>query len=363
VTTRRVPPNRELLLSGKALRHSEVAFVVCRREAAAAEFRDVSQPRTDTRVGMSRMRIAVFVTLAMALAEASSGQTAPVPKIPGVFADDAVLELVGEGFGGAEGPVGTADGGLFFTDTGVQPTRIYRLAPDGRITLVRDDLQRANGLALDRRGALLVAESDGGRISRVEADGTVVSLVSKAEGGRALINPNDLIADERGGIYFTDFVRAQRDAPAYVYYLPPGADEAIVLSTELRRPNGLSLTKDESALIVDDTFADTLYVFDLRSTGGAAAPQPFATLRDIPEGRVSGADGLTIDRDGRLYVATTVGVQIFDHLGGYLGTLTVPGTPRNVAFAGQDKSTLYITARNAIYRIRMATQGLPRLGK
>jgi len=309
------------------------------------------------------MRTAVFMAFTMALVEAASGQTSPIPKIPGVFADDAVLELMGDGFGGTEGPVGTADGGLFFTDTGVQPTRIYRLTPDDRIVLLRDDLQRANGLALDRRGALLVAESDGGRISRVDADGTVVSLVSQAAGGRALINPNDLILNERGGIYFTDFVRAQRDAPAYVYYLPPGADEAVVLSTELRRPNGLSLSEDESALIVDDTFDDTIYVFDLQPNGLATGSRPFATLRNIPEGRVSGADGLTIDRDGRLYVATAVGVQIFDPRGEYLGTLPVPGTPRNVAFAGQDKSTLYITARTAIYRIRTDTQGLSRLGK
>ncbi len=310
------------------------------------------------------MRFAVVVMIAMASISVSRAQsTHPVPRIPVVFGDDSVLELVRDGFVFTEGPVGTADGGLYFTDTGIQPTRVYRLAPDGQIRLLRDDLNRANGLALARSGALLAAESNGGRVIRVEADGTVVPLVAQSADGRALINPNDLIADRRGGIYFTDFVRAQRDAPAYVYFVPPGARQALVLSSEIRRPNGLSLTEDERTLIVDDTFGNIVYAFDIQPDGSAGSGRPFATLRDIPPGGISGADGLTIDQAGRVYVATGVGVQIFDRSGQYLGTLAVPGGPTNVAFSGPDKRTLYITARTGLYRIRTVTQGLSRLGK
>ena len=309
------------------------------------------------------MRFAVVVTIAMALISASRAQSIqPVPRISGVFGDDSVLELVRDGFVFTEGPVGTADGGLYFTDTGVQPTRIYRLEADGRIRLFRDTLNRANGLALERSGALIAAESNGGRVIRVGTDGTVVSIVGQAASGRALINPNDLIADRRGGIYFTDFVRNQRDAPAYVYYVPPGAAQALVISSDLGRPNGLSLTDDERTLIVDDA-ANTVYAFEIQPDGLAKSRRPFATLRDIPLDRGSGADGLTIDRAGRVYVTTTVGVQIFDRSGQYLGTLTVPSPPANVAFSGPDKGTLYITARTGLYRVRTATQGLTRLGK
>ena len=310
------------------------------------------------------MRFAVVVMIAMASTSVWQAQPIQsVPRIPGVFGEDSVLELVRAGFVFTEGPVGTADGGLYFTDTGVEPTRVYRLEADGRIRLFRDTLNRANGLALERSGALIAAESNGGRVIRVGTDGTVVPIVGQATSGRALINPNDLIADRRGGIYFTDFVRSQRDAPAYVYYVPPGSPQALVISGDLGRPNGLSLTDDETTLIVDDGSSNTVYAFEIQPDGLARSRRPFATLRDIPSDRGSGADGLTIDRAGRVYVTTAVGVQIFDESGQYLGTLAVPEPPANVAFSGPDKRTLYITARTSVYRVHTATQGLTRLGK
>jgi gluconolactonase len=70
-----------------------------------------------------------------------------------------------------------------------------------------------------------------------------------------------------------------------------------------------------------------------------------------------------LDRDGRLYVTTIRGIQVFDARGGYLGTISVPRQPSNVAFAGPDKRTLYISARPAIYRLKMLSQGPERLGK
>lgn len=208
------------------------------------------------------MRLAagvVDVVCAVAVTVSSQGPAVqPVPRIPGVFGDDSVIELVRDGFVFTEGPVGAADGGLYFTDTGAQPTWIYRLEPDGRIHVFRDTLARANGLALERTGTLIAAESNGGRVSRVDADGTVAPLVAQAAPGRALVNPNDLIADRRGGIYFTDFVRGQRGAPAYVYDLPPGAAQALVIADDLQMPNGVSLTEDEKTLIVDDSRSATV---------------------------------------------------------------------------------------------------------
>jgi gluconolactonase len=320
-------------------------------------------------IEVALVRFAVVVTATLALTAGSGAQSLqPVPRVPGVFGDGSALDLVRDGFGFTEGPVGTADGGLYFTDTGVQPTRIYRLEPDGEIRLFRDTLNRANGLALERDGKLIAAESNGGRIIRVGTDGGIVSIASKATTGQALINPNDLIADRRGGIYFTHFVRGVRgqvvsDRQGFVYYVPPGATQAVVIANDLGRPNGLSLTDDEKTLIVDDSDSDKVYAFELQRDGMAKSKRPFATLKDIPPGRTSGADGLTIDRTGRVYVATSVGVQIFDGSGQYLGTLAVPGTPANVAFSGADKRTLYITAGSGLYRIHTVTQGLDRLGK
>jgi gluconolactonase len=64
-----------------------------------------------------------------------------------------------------------------------------------------------------------------------------------------------------------------------------------------------------------------------------------------------------------LYVTTVTGIQVFDASGRYLGTIAVPRQPANLAFAGPDKRTLYITARDGLYRLRMLSQGPDRSGK
>ena len=81
--------------------------------------------------------------------------------IPGVLAPGSVPELVQEGYVFTEGPVATADGGLYFSDIRVSKT--YFLDAGGKISIARENTSGANGLALTRDGELLFAEGDGKR--------------------------------------------------------------------------------------------------------------------------------------------------------------------------------------------------------
>src|SRR5262249_8027799 len=121
--------------------------------------------------------------------------------IAGVVAPDAEPRLVQEGFVFTEGPVGTPDGGLYFSD--IRPNRIYRLDTNGEISIVREQTNGANGLAVTGEGDLLAAEGDGKRISKRSRDGTVTTVIEGSE-GKPFLAPNDLILDAKGGIYFTD---------------------------------------------------------------------------------------------------------------------------------------------------------------
>ncbi len=114
---------------------------------------------------------------------------------------------------------------------------------------------------------------------------------------------------------------------------------------------------------MSDTAGGAVFAYDLQPDGTAKNKRIFARLRDIPAGKDSVADGMAVDRDGRLYVTTRTGVQVFDAKGDYLGTIKVPRMPANVAFSGPDKRTLYITARDGLYRVEMLAQGPDRLGK
>ena len=279
-----------------------------------------------------------------------------------MLAPGAVPELVQEGFVFTEGPVGTADGGLYFSD--IRASRTFYLDAGGRISVVRENTNGANGLALTRDGELLFAEGDGKRITRRSKDGSITT-VTEGPTGVPLLAPNDLLVDSKGGIYFTD--PGPRPVvpgrPTYVYYLPSGARQPILLDGNVARPNGLTLTSDGKTLIVDDTLNPTVWAYDIQGDGKVKNKHAFAQLRDIPAGQESGADGLAIDRDDRLYITTVSGVQIFDIKGHYLGTIKVPRQAANAAFAGPGKQTLYFTAREGLYRLRMLARGPDRLGK
>ncbi len=106
-----------------------------------------------------RMHGHLALGAAALLAVAAVPSIAQAPGgIPGVLAPSAVPDLVQEGFVFTEGPLGTADGGLYFTD--IRVSRIFYLDPAGKISLVRENTNGANGLAFTRDGELLFAEGD-----------------------------------------------------------------------------------------------------------------------------------------------------------------------------------------------------------
>ena len=308
----------------------------------------------------SNCNLALFSGAIVALALALPAVAQAPGGIPGVVAPGVQAELIQEGFTFTEGPVGAADGSLYFSDIRVSKT--HHLDLSGKITVFRENTNSANGIALTKDGELLFAEKD--RITKRSRDGAITTVADN-HAGKPMLNPNDLIVDARGGIYITD--PGPRPVvpgrPTYVSYLAPGARQPIIVDDKVPRPNGLTLTNDGKTLIVDDTLNPTVFAYDVEPDGSVKNKRTFAQLVDIPAGSESGADGLAIDRDDRVYITTVVGVQVFDKTGKHLGTIKTGRQGANVAFAGPDKRTLYITAREGLYRIRTLAQGPDRLGK
>ena len=248
------------------------------------------------------LRIAVFF-MVLSLPQISLAQGSESKGLPGVVAPTAAVELVKEGFVFTEGPVGRTDGGINFSD--IRASKIYHLDPNGEITVFRSNTRGANGLALDHNGNLLAAEGDGRRIVRMDSHGKVTPIAALSAADQLFLAPNDLIVDRNGGIYFTDpgprpVVPGRK---AYVYYFGSDSDRPVVINDDIARPNGLTLTKDGKTLIVDDTLGDTVYAFSVEPRGTVKDKRPFAHLEAIPPGQESGADGMALDREDRIYVA------------------------------------------------------------
>src|SRR6516225_8498756 len=140
-----------------------------------------------------RGHLALAVSALLVVAAVPTLAQAP-GSIPGVLAPGAVAELVQEGFVFTEGPVGTADGGLFFSD--IRVSKIFYLDPGGKISMVRENTNGENGLVLTKDGELLLAEGDGQRIPKRNKDGTI-TIVTEGPPGVPHLAPNDLLVDSK----------------------------------------------------------------------------------------------------------------------------------------------------------------------
>ncbi|MFN3347626.1 SMP-30/gluconolactonase/LRE family protein [Pseudorhodoplanes sp.] len=279
-----------------------------------------------------------------------------------IVAKDARVEVIGSGFFFTEGPVwDAAQGCLYFSD--IPANAIHQWQPDSGLAVFRTPSGKSNGLTRDREGRLLVCEHAGRRVSRIDSDGNAKTLASHYK-GRRLNSPNDLVVKSDGSIYFTDppyglnptFGVAESPELDFagVYRVAPDGSEIAVLADNCT-PNGLAFSPDEKRLYVADTEQNHLLVYDVGPDGGLFGGRVFASI----PGSSLAPDGIKVDREGRVFVTGAGGVWILDPGGDCLGIIPVPELPANLAWGDADWSTLYITARTSVYRIRMETAGLP----
>lgn len=306
------------------------------------------------------------VLLAASGVPASAQQAAVTATIAGVVAAGTPIELIKEGFNGTEGPVALQDGALAFTET--TANRITRIAPDGATSTFLENSNGSNGLAIGAEGeiyAVQVLDPKVGIVYPPERARTLAARYDGAPFGR----PNDIVLDRKGGVYFTDSganppaagaaAPAEKPAKPAVYHI---SNEGALtrLAADIERPNGIQLSPDEKVLYVANTFGEYVLAYDILGDGKVGPRRNFARLegyRKTETGGASGADGLAVDAEGRVYVATTVGIQIFNSKGEPLGAIALPKQPQNIAFAGPDKKTLYAVGRGAAYKIATLTQG------
>jgi gluconolactonase len=276
----------------------------------------------------------------------------PAPA-QGVVEPGAQLRQLTGGFAFTEGPTVDREGNVYFTD---QPNnRIMRWSTDGVLSTFLQPAGRANGLHIDAQGRLLACADERTELWLVAPDGTHTVLAREYE-GKPLNGPNDLWIRPDGGLYFTDpfykrpwwdySVRPQDSEQ--VYFLPADRRTLRRVTADFVRPNGITGTPDGRTLYVADRAADRTFAFDIQPDGSLANKRLLCEL---------GSDGMTIDDEGNLYL-TGGGVTVVDRQGATIGLIPVPERwTANVAFGGPDRRTLFITASQGLYAIRMRVRG------
>ena len=297
------------------------------------------------------MRIAVIMLSALcsaslyAQAPAGRGAAPPpppatetvAPAIPGVVAAGTKVAIVKDGLRSSEGPILMPDGTTLFTEPGA--SRVHKIDKSGAMSVFLENTERANGLALDSKGRLIATT----------ADSIVVLHPTKEVLAKMPSRPNDLVVDKKDGIYFT----LPSDKPSAVYYIPKGGQPTKL--GEAASAHGIQLSPDEKTLYSADSSGEYLIEFDVQPDGKLTNKRNFGGY-GLPSPE-SHADGIAVDSQGRVYVGIATGVQVFSAKGEPLGVIPTSQRPQNLAFAGPDKKTLYLSGGSALFSVKMLAEG------
>ena len=285
-----------------------------------------------------------------------------------------------------EGPVYVAgEHALYFTtvpEQGPKNIAIMRLAltdkrfpfGPGKLEVVRQPSNMANGMSLDRKGRLLICEQgrldERARISRMNLKTRALETIVDAWRGLPFHSPNDVVEKSDGTVWFTDpnYGELQGFKPAakigaYVYRHDPATGETSVVADSFDKPNGLAFSPDERILYITDSGANqasgTYFIhlphhiraFDVDKGRHLRGDRLFATISP------GYPDGIKVDTKGRVYTSSATGVQVFSPDGALLGELAAPGV-HNFTFGGPDNDVLFILGDTKIWQARLKARGV-----
>jgi sugar lactone lactonase YvrE/enterochelin esterase-like enzyme len=254
-------------------------------------------------------------------------------------------KLVGEGYKFTEGPATNAKGEVFFNDVGNSKT--YKVV-DGKPAVFLADSKRGDGQRFGPDGRLYANAAAESKILAWDADGKATEFAAGFKG-------NDLVVLHTGGIYATDPFETAGNSK--VYYVSPKGEKKVV-DTGLKFANGITVSPDQTLLYVADSRTHWVYSYQIREDGSLAYKQKYYHLHVHDRDDDSGADGLRCDRDGRLWVATRLGLQVCDQAGRVNCVIPTPnGRVSNLTFGGPDGDVLYATCGDKVYSRKVRVKG------
>jgi gluconolactonase len=238
-----------------------------------------------------------------------------------------------------EGPSFDASGNLYIVD--IPFGRIFKVSPDRKWTLVVEYDGWPNGLKISRDGRVLVADYRHG-IMELDVRAGRMQKVLTSRNSESFRGCNDLHLAGNGDIYFTDQGQTGlHDPTGRVYRLSTTGKLDCLIDTGIS-PNGLVLDPAEAVLFVAMTRDNAVWRMPLMKDGSVSKVGRFCSMFGP-----SGPDGMTMDKDGRLFVAhASLGhVFVFAPNGECIARIKscAGQSCTNVAIGGEKRDRLYIT--------------------
>jgi gluconolactonase len=257
-------------------------------------------------------------------------------------------QLVSDGYRFTEGPAANRKGEVFFTD--LAAGKAYKIGLDGKTSLFVDDSKKSNGQAFGPDGRLYAVATGEPKVIVYDARGKATAIAEGFVG-------NDITVASNGNIYVTNPPVAGSTEPSKVWLIKPNGEKKVV-DTGLNYANGVTLSPDQTLLYVDDFRSHWVYSYQIESDGTLSYRQRYYWLHEPDGADGSGADGMRVDRDGRLYVATRLGIQVCDQAGRVNAIIPTPnGRVSNVTFGGETFDVLFATCGDKVYRRKLKVKG------
>ena len=238
-----------------------------------------------------------------------------------------------------EGPSFDADGNLYVVD--IPFGRVFKITPDATWSLVVEYEGWPNGLKIGSDGRILVADYRHGLMALDAKAGRMTPILT-SRNSESFRGCNDLHIAKNGDIYFTDQGQTGlHDPTGRVYRLSTSGRLDCLIDTGIS-PNGLVLDPSERVLFVAMTRDNAVWRMPIMKDGSVSKVGRFCTMFGP-----SGPDGMTMDKDGRLYVAhASLGhVLVFAPNGELIARIKscAGAACTNVAIGGNNRDRLYIT--------------------
>ena len=337
---------------------------------------------------LSRRQI-LAAAAALPVAAAAGAAKAPLRQVGGIErldpALDAIIdphapvEVLGEGYRWAEGPIWVRrKNWLLFNDVPGNTMWRWRpglgidvfMRPSGLTGPVPAAINEAgaNGLAIDAAGRLIMADSGNRAVARVDLDTKRKTILAGRYQGKRFNSPNTVAVARSGAIYFSDPPYGLKDpdhSPLReldfqgLYRLDTNGKVTLLDGTH-HRPNGIALSPDERTLYLalSDENRPELLAYPLDAKGAVGTPRLFQDMRaQHAAGRPGLPDGVVTDRAGRVFSTGPGGVYVLTPEGRLLGIIATGQTIANCCFGGADGKTLFLASHDTLACVRTRTSG------
>lgn len=262
-----------------------------------------------------------------------------------VLVDGESWTPIASGYRFTDGAATDSEGNFYFADV-AHGDSIYRIAVDGSLSKLAAQVERISGLQWGPDQRLFACQ--GGNPGKILA----IDLMGNVEVIATDVQPNDLVVTANGGIYFTETGKAQ------VTFIAPGGQPTPAAKGPIK-PNGIALSPDQETLAVSDYEGDRVWTWRILTDGTLDAGHPYMTMRLPHQDQPSHGDGMTTDAEGRYFVTTAAGLQMFDPTGRLSGVIHTPQSQPmvSVEFSGPELRYLYVCNGDTIFRRKTKSTG------